>query len=538
MIKNQLFLFLFIMSFFLLIFPLSAFSSIMELFGVGSRIMGMGGAGTGLASDTSALYYNPAALMLSDTSIVHFDFNFYHPHMTIDRYKNLDPYNKQLIDNVFVKREDGTVLIDPNSLEDALEELLKYKQQEVYPDGGMGISVGFVYAFKELENIIKLGFLLYLPTEGAYLSTVVNPISPQFYKYTSYPKRMLINLGLQFELPFGYFNIPAIPHVRISLGVSVDFFVNTSGINYLSPSYVDDSELLLNKYFLYDRRIIYELPLQAFVKTGLLVELFEMLNVGFAYRGETYHEVEMAINCLDVVDAVIIGQQYISIIIENKFTPYWTPMQIAAGISLVLEEIGLTVAFDLTYSRWSEAPNPSYISNFFIGSQFFNTINSELNNPAFSSNIELGFKDTYTPSFGIEYVIKDLANALDLSLRLGYTYKETPANTPNRGGTPEAVVNAPEGTLEALYYATMSNYIDTDTHIASVGMGLGTTFGGFLTHPLSLDIAFQLSILEEMKTNKLLFDGTPIDNQSSVIGNYKASGLVYGLNASLSYRFE
>lgn len=513
----------------------------MELYGFTPRMISMGSAGTAISRDSAACFYNPAGLSMTDTSNIMIGYFYSQANMNIDRYKALESYNQQTIDNVF-NVENGGINGNPDDLQDALVELKKLKQHEVYPPEYMGLVLGFCASPEITGHIIGLGFALFIPPDGIYYSQGIDPMTPNFYRYQFYPNRMVINLGIGLRFPFGIWGVPENEILtEFALGFGIDIFSNMQGSAYLSPNYVTDESLFLKEMVVADRRVEYKLPFTLYPKAGILIEFIDMIAIGAAYRHETYHKFILPTKTITVMQVPFIGTQYASIIQSTESTPFWTPMQIAIGLAFDIKEplddfiYSLLISLEITYDRWQDAPDPSFICTVYQGNDL---LGEDMNAPSTTNVIDMGFKDTWTPRFGFEFALHQLAKWLDqLAMRLGYFYRPTPIPVPNKGGTENDIVFAPlNGTEE--YYGFLSNYIDSDTHGISLGVGIGSDFFDFFSAPITLDIAAQVSILEELKTNKVDHLGNPIDNATAFIGNYSASGQIWVVNVSLTYNWK
>lgn len=181
-------------------------------------------------------------------------------------------------------------------------------------------------------------------------------------------------------------------------------------------------------------------------EAGILIKPLQGLKIGIAYRGEYSTHNTAHINQF--------GQ-----IITLTGTTLFSPTEVAGGAAYTYER--LTASVDVVYSVWQTFVPP------------YNEA-SGVGTPVTPANPN--FQNTTTPRLGAQYNLTDI-----VSLRAGYYYKPSPA--PAQTG--------------------VSNLIDNDAHVASLGIGLTIPMPkSWSDNPLKLDFHTQYQQLVERKNIK------------------------------------
>ena len=231
------------------------------------------------------------------------------------------------------------------------------------------------------------------------------------------------------------------------------------------------------------------------------------VRIGLTYRHPTEVELNLP-NRIVIPEITIFGNNPIAIIQKSVVAllttaySHFSPRQVEFGISWRITDRAM-VSADLTWFQWSAMRNPSPFTTIKITGGFAEifpqTLSVKVPNP--------GLRDNVVPAVGAE-TVPLVSHHLDLLLRAGYAYRPTPV--PSQGGE--------------------MNFVDANTHIFSAGLGLNLKeVAKILTRPISLDFYFQAHYLEPRTFVKT--------SLSDAVGDYRATGEVYGGGAVLTLRF-
>jgi len=224
---------------------------------------------------------------------------------------------------------------------------------------------------------------------------------------------------------------------------------------------------------------------------GLLWKIRKDMSIGIVYR-EKKKQGEVDINLDAEID---IAQLVIPIAGKMDTMIFYSPRQVTLGWAWKPGQRFL-MDLDLTWLQWSK----------FEDSTMHMVVKLTANqiNVPFQKVLDPGFDDTLLPRVGIEYLLKTwsffpVADAVDLKLRGGYHFVDSPV--PEQKG--------------------ITNYLDSDSHVFSTGLGLAlqNLFGS--ERALKLDLYFQFHHLvdrehkKDMEMADLDGDGIP---ETRVIG--------------------
>lgn len=213
---------------------------------------------------------------------------------------------------------------------------------------------------------------------------------------------------------------------------------------------------------------------------------------GVAYRDEFFLKLD-----LDVIvrgDIVVDGEPLIedaafklTSINHNLFSP----RQISFGVAY--EGPCWMVSADLTWAQWSRFPTPTAAVEIVL-----DIPETDFTIPPPDAPQPMDFHDILIPRLGAEWHVLDHP-LVGVTLRGGYFYEPTPAPA-QRGKT---------------------NYVDTDKHGLSAGVGLRLGFLDFLLpKPLELDLTFQAIVLPPRRYGKT--------DPADPVGEYVADGVWLG----------
>jgi hypothetical protein len=403
-----------------LVMPSRVDAGSFDLFGHTPRDIGMGGAMTAAVIGYSALYYNPAALTLDKSHLLGLGLQLASP-------------------GLFVDREDEGV-----------------EPETALPDTHVGLSFGWVKPVGGVfDDRLALGLSISLPIERLIRVQGVDPAAPQFYLYQNLADKLLIHLGAAGELSDW-----------LSIGAGLQILADLNGRAGLDLD-------LLGGVFRGRSMSVTLVPTIAPI-VGIHVQPpagAGQLKLGLSFRGasELSFDLPVSVTAGDALDLQI----------GVKQTVLYTPPTLSLGLSYTLDRPALTVALDLAWALWSNAPDPSPRLSVDLGGRLVEAfgLDSALDLGVGAPPLALGFSDTLTARVGAEW-----SPLHWLALRMGYAFRPTPA-PPQTGST---------------------SYLDNDAHIASLGVGF--SFENPLKEGRSivdLDLAVQATVLPRRTVYRL-----------------------------------
>ncbi len=228
--------------------------------------------------------------------------------------------------------------------------------------------------------------------------------------------------------------------------------------------------------------------------------------LGVTYRGQSNLNLNISAVLDGIVDAAGIEVPLLYELEAKTFAGF-TPQQIAMGLSFTRIE-DLSLNFDVTWVNWASYKSPT--AELFARLQVDPPPGTPFEVPDAPQPIELippRFSDRFVPRAGIEYRGARFAS-VEVPARIGYAYEASPV--PNQPG--------------------VTNLIDADRHTLTVGLGLllKQPFGDVLG-ALNLDAHGMFSIFPERVLLK--------DNAADFVGDYRASGNIFGAGADLRVSF-
>jgi long-subunit fatty acid transport protein len=260
-----------------------------EEFGFGPRAQAMAGAQTGLASDYTATYYNPAGLIFSRhiNFTMGFSFADYALDFDSDRGGDADDQAERIPDlSAFTLGTSTTIPFD-------------------------------------IADRFAFGLGLFLPTRGLVNVKARSPSAqPEWFQYGSRQDRVHILASVAVKIT-EWFN----------LGVGASIFVDAAGGTTLSAGIgtpvQPDFELKLKP--------------DAAPVVGLLFTPSDWLSFGLTYRGELSFKLDFP------ATAVVQG---IAIPLKLETITFFTPHQVQAGVA-INATARLLFAFDVLYANWA-----------------------------------------------------------------------------------------------------------------------------------------------------------------------------------------
>lgn len=337
--------------------PRSAHANYWDLYGMTPRALGMANCQTAVADDSSAVFYNPAALASATASGYGLSFSTSLPSLSV----------------AFER--------DPATLAAA----------EPAPASAIGFGTHFLLAGSHADRRLALGLAFSLPTRSLLSGQALDPAIPQWYLYNALPERLAFAIGLAAR-PFDWLSLGAGLQVLAGLDGALDYQLDIVAGRFSKKTVTFDIE-----------------PRGAPI-VGLEVRPLPHLRLGVAWRGSIATDVTLP------VDLAITG--IADLRIDTAFLVQYLPHEVVFGASYWLEPWDLLLTADVQWSHWSDAPDPSVDSRIDAGGELLEGtgLAEALDTPAVgqSRSVELGLTDVFMPRFALE---KKLGPAW---LRAGY----------------------------------------------------------------------------------------------------------------------
>jgi long-chain fatty acid transport protein len=203
---------------------------------------------------------------------------------------------------------------------------------------------------------------------------------------------------------------------------------------------------------------------------GLLYKIRDDMSIGVVYR-EKRDQGEADINIGADID---INQLVIPIRGKMHTMIFYSPREATLGWAWKPGQRFL-VSLDLTWLKWSAYEDATMEMVVKVGPT----------NVPFQKVLDPGFHDTFLPRVGIEYLLKTwsmfpVADVVELKLRGGYYFVNSPV--PEQKG--------------------ITNYLDSDSHVFSTGLGLALLSFFGTDRALKLDLYFQVHHLVDRENKK------------------------------------
>lgn len=213
-----------------------------------------------------------------------------------------------------------------------------------------------------------------------------------------------------------------------------------------------------------------------YISPGRKINALRGLEVGVAYRGELYMEIDPFATTAELKTAGITLEMALSIF------DYYTPHIISGGLAYTVLPIqrlsGLTLSVDVEYQMWSKH-RVSKAKETYWG--------------LYGVSIPQ-FKDIIVPKAGISYNFGCLSPKMQwLTLNLGYSYRAS--FVPDEADT------------------SVFNFLDNNAHIGSAGLVFTIPKKGSMVAPIVITISGQMQMLQTRQVQK---------NEADVIAIYKS----------------
>lgn len=335
-----------------------------DAFGFGARAAGLASAGTAVADDASANYYNPGALAFASSLRLDLGYRYASPHLRLDG-----------------------------------------KDQPA--DAAHGSQIGVVIPSRLGPLAFAVGLALALPDQGLLEVKTQPYTAPRFVAYGSRLQRLFAAANLAVRLAPG-----------LSLGGGLSFLSGTSGavglqgvVGVTNPA----TSTLVS-------RIDVSLLSVRYPQAGLLWEPDPRVRVGLAFRGSYTLHLDTTLriegNLGDPGYAPLVKGGFFEV--QTHVVEMFQPWQLALGLALRLRP-DLLLALDATFARWSAAPAQQPLTDSLdLGAL---TPLVHLTPPPLYPSPDL--RDTVTPRAGVEWRARD-RDGVALSLRSGAAYERSP----------------------------------------------------------------------------------------------------------------
>lgn len=346
-----------------------------DVFGAGARVKAMGGAGTAVATDWSAVYYNPANMAFSPQSSMSIAF----------------------------ERQDYQLEIQ--------DEQAFPTPDELRPRNTLTLGMTMVLPFK-----ISFGAMLQFGLERAqyFDQSTPNP-TPRYHFYGQNLEQLSIMFGFAYEVIEG-----------LSFGLALAPLVNSELIlNTDVPIYSGEKEL--------SGRFAWNLIPNATWYLGMHYTPVDEFHLALSYRTRMYHKLDAN---ADIIVALFGAEFAFEQLLLQSYS-WYSPQQLALGASF--EPIqNLLIGFDVTWYEWSASKGPYVNAAFPVDEESDDSEQntgsaSDVSQPSIADTVtlpimpDMNFRDIFVPRLGIEWTILDQA----LALRGGYRFQPTPVPQPS-----------------------------------------------------------------------------------------------------------
>jgi long-chain fatty acid transport protein len=422
----------------------AAQASVYDLYGFTPRGRAMGNAQTADADDFSGVFYNPGALTRRKQIVVGAGLVHTRPNLTIDREYRLE-----------TQREVPSVL----------------------PDAFTGINIGALFPLgRKFGDRVAIAASMYLPLLRLLSASSVDAQVPQFYRYEQQPDKFVFLASAAFEVT-DWLSVGAGVQVLASLDGQIDLGVELANRRVAR------------------RALVVDIAPTASAVLGMLVTPTKGLRFGLSWRDDIQLDYalpgEITIDNLVRLDLALSG------------TVLFTPQTLSGGVAWE-PALGWTLAADVSWLRWSKAPDPSPTVAIDLSGEILEGLGLgdriDIQNGA---PVDLGFRDIIEVRLGAEY----LPHA-QIATRLGYIYRPTPAPVPTGA----------------------FNQIDPNAHVLSAGFGF--TFRDPLEvreNPVTIDFVYQATLMQSQAVQQRAGD-------ADRVGNYIAGGAVHSFG--LAFRHD
>jgi long-subunit fatty acid transport protein len=356
-----------------------------DVFGVSSRTIAMGGAGTALPGDYGAVYYNPAALSGCTSDEVQLDVSY--------------------ISNNLSFKDNNTAAAKPLVPQQAGD------QTRITLGGCIALPFG-----------LSLGIMAGFGTpDSVSIQETMASQTPDFVMYGGVHDQPVIAVGASWKVIS-----------TLSVGAGVGVLINpqeplTANLPVLTPDPTDPTGFEPVSFSLGLTAHTYVAP-----RLGVLWAPLSQFRIGASYRGT----LEAHLSAPASLDATVLGIS-LPLPLHIDALAWYSPRQYAVGASG--EPIpNLSLTADFTYYSWSDLNTTQY--PFITVHGDAGSLTGMLN---FPHVVSPGWSDSYALRAGAELRLADLP----LAIRAGLGYRASAVNNPNNSNV--NLLDAPTATMAA-----------------------------------------------------------------------------------------
>ncbi len=484
-----------------------AWANVHATFGVGGRSIGMGNAQVASVVGGAAAYYNPAALGRAE-----------HIYLEIG-YQDFMPRFKDFEGIVYDANQNGEIDYD----EDGVPETTSVGTQYA-PSMGTAINVAI-----PVFEWITLGASIYMPKQYLMRLSFEDPYIPYYALYKNRTQRFSMFMGMGIKVFDGLFfglGVSSSAQTAINGAFTAHVDVNANPVD--EEGNPQPTQINLNANI--DTMTVSMMGSTALnagvlFNFGWIAEALEELNLGAAYRSETFVRSDATIQAMAygnfsvTNETIYAGPLMLEPVVNTSTTESsFNPAEAAVGISYGFKDM-MTMEADVVWTQWSTYQE-TFISSTQTSSSSAADVTIQIGRD-FTGDPGLTWSDTLSPRFGLEFhrpMPRRRQLGFGYAVRAGYGFVPSPV--------PEQVAYA--------------NMLDSPKHVFSGGLGFRIPLSR-LDNPLRVDLfaSYHKLIPRTHTKDPSLF---PDENGEyppgyPVSGSITSEGAVSGFGATVSLVF-
>ncbi len=319
----------------------AAWASPFQVYGFGSRGTAMGGAQGAAARDHSAVYYNPANLVLREKTHFGLSLNLVAPSLFVEQ-----------------------------PAEESVPPLL--------PTNNVGLTVGLNFPLGGLIDYrAAVGLAIFLPLLELTRLEAVDPARPYFYLYSSLPDHLVIAPAVGFRVT---------DWLRVGVGVQI--------LAAFESEVTATGDVLRRR--IETRSLAVELSGRTAVVAGLSSTLGPV-ELGLTFRDA------LRLDYAIPVDFRFTGVGTLTLDVSG--TTLYSARELNLGLAVRLEEPALLLAADLTAAFWGAAPDPTVAVFAEVSDEEIRPNEDEVGSlfDLRTERLALGAQDILIPRLGVEW---------------------------------------------------------------------------------------------------------------------------------------
>jgi long-chain fatty acid transport protein len=325
----------------------SAHADVFETFGFGPRGASMAGALTADVDDFTAVFYNPARLVLRKDVNFGFHFSWYRAATSV-------------VQNDLAKDLDCTYCTPPDAV--------GFATGLIFPLGG------------KAKNRVAIGLGLYLPSQVLLRVQAPDPDSPFWYHYNSNPERVVIYTGVGIRLTDA-----------LTFGVGLQTLADLIGQG--ASLRVDLFSRQVKR-----RQIDSHLATRSGPVAGLHFAPTDNFRLGLTFR----YEMELLYQIPASIDLDGIGTLAFTVQGVGHFSPHTVVLGAAWDVTP-----DFTVTADVQWQNWSAAPTPYLGLTVDLSGDTLKALGLDDALDLGSPEQPPGFVDTVGGKLGVEYRVSE-----------------------------------------------------------------------------------------------------------------------------------